>query len=127
MSLETAWAELNRTLGKSWSWGAYEGKDQFEQALITALALMDKQMRRERQGRCWDSLRGFTVTDPETGQYPDDVIMEDWAYELPGFEVDRFAVTEDGDLIVIDDCGKVCKCPPDRYKVSFEWGNRRGE
>ena len=51
MSLETAWAELNRTLGKSWSWGAYEGKDQFEQALITALALMDKQMRRERQGQ----------------------------------------------------------------------------
>lgn len=68
-------------------------------------------------------MRGFTVIDNTTGEYPDCakiVWEEDWAKGLVYCDIDGFAVAEDGRLILMDDCGNCACCPPDRFTVIWE-------
>lgn len=70
-------------------------------------------------------MRGFTVIDNETGKYPDCqkiALTEEWAKHLIYCDIDMFAVTEDGGLILMDDCGNCAYCPSDRFTVIFEKG-----
>ena len=68
-------------------------------------------------------MTGFTVIDRKTGKYPDTstiALKEDWAKHLIYCDIDCFAICEDGNLILTDDCGNVAYCPPDRFDVVWE-------
>ncbi len=70
-------------------------------------------------------MNSFTVIDNETGAYPDCekiALSEEWAKHLIYCDIDTFAVTEDGNLILLDDCGNFAFCPADRFTVVFEKG-----
>lgn len=62
----------------------------------------------------------FDVIDKTTGKYPDlETIArkEEWAKDLIYCDMDGFCISEDGDLILIDDCGNFAYCPVDRFEV----------
>ena len=64
----------------------------------------------------------FTVIDNKTGCYPDVeklALTEDWAKHLIPCDIDTFALTEDGSLILLDDCGNCAYCPNDRFTVKL--------
>lgn len=65
----------------------------------------------------------FTIIDNTTGNYPDCekiALEEDWAKGLIYCDIDTFAITEDGNLILMDDCGNSAYCPADRFTIVFE-------
>lgn len=65
----------------------------------------------------------FEVVDNQTGGYPDCekiALTEDWAKRLIYCDIDCFALTEDGDLILIDDCNNIAYPPSDRFTVKFD-------
>ena len=68
-------------------------------------------------------MKGFTVIDNKTGCYPDCEKIarkEKWAKHLCYCDIDCFAITEDGTLVLMDDCGGVAFCPADRFTVVWE-------
>ena len=71
-------------------------------------------------------MNGFTVIDNKTGKYPNCekiVLKEEWAKHLIYCDIDCFAISEDGNLFLIDDCGNCAYCPTDRFTVVFEKGD----
>ena len=67
----------------------------------------------------------FTVIDNKTGNEPDCgniALNEEWAKHLIYCDIDTFAITEDGALILLDDCGNCAYCPDGRFTVVFEKG-----
>ena len=75
-------------------------------------------------------MNGFTVIDNQTGAYPDCekiALTEEWAKGLIYCDIDEFAITEDGILILMDDCGNCAYCPSDRFTVVFERSNNNAE
>lgn len=65
----------------------------------------------------------FIVIDNLTGKEGDTqaiVLNEDWAKHLLCCDISGFAILEDGNLILMDDCDKVAYCPPDRFTVKSE-------
>ena len=70
----------------------------------------------------------FKVIDKKTNKEADEyeiALHEDWAQGLIYCDMDGFAITADGSLILCDECGKFAYCPPDRFKVILE-PNERG-
>lgn len=70
-------------------------------------------------------MKGFTVIDNQTGRYPNCekiALTEGWAKHLMHCDIDAFALTEDGALMLLDDCGNCAYCPTDRFTVVFEKG-----
>ena len=68
----------------------------------------------------------FTVIDKNTGEYPDletIALTEDWAKGLVYCDMEGFAIQEDGTLILMDECGNLRYCPPDRFEVVWEEGD----
>ena len=64
---------------------------------------------------------GFIVIDNKTGTIPDVEEIEtteDWAGNLCYCDIEGFAITEDGSLILIDECGRYAYCPSDRFTVA---------
>jgi RNA polymerase subunit RPABC4/transcription elongation factor Spt4 len=71
----------------------------------------------------------FKVIDNQTGQTPDCekiALNEEWAKNLIYCDIDTFAITEDGVLVLTDDCGNMAYCPPDRFTVEQESENQKG-
>lgn len=67
--------------------------------------------------------REFTVIDNKTGEYPDlweIATKEEWAKGLMYCDMDGFALLENGQLILLDECGRFEYCPSDRFTVVFE-------
>lgn len=65
----------------------------------------------------------FTVTDGQTGQEPDlekIVLTEPWAKGLIWCDVEGFALTQDGELILLDECGQWRCCPEGRFQVVYQ-------
>ena len=65
---------------------------------------------------------GFTVIDTTTNQYPDlwkIATTEEWAKHLMDCDMEGFAISEDGGLLLLDECGGVAYCPADRFKVVY--------
>lgn len=65
----------------------------------------------------------FEVIDNLTGNAPDCekiALTEEWAKHLIYCDIDCFAITEDGDLILIDDCNNIAYPPSDRFTVKFD-------
>ena len=67
--------------------------------------------------------RSFTVIDKKTGRYPDVVKIckkEEWASNLIYCDIDGFAITEDGGMVLMDECGNVASCPCNRFEIKWE-------
>ena len=65
----------------------------------------------------------FSVIDNRTGKYPDCetiALTEEWAKHLIYCDIDCFAITEDGNLILIDDCNNIAYPPADRFTVIID-------
>lgn len=65
----------------------------------------------------------FTVIDTKTGEYPDleeIALTEEWAKHLMYCDMDGFAITEDGSLILMDECGRQADTPEGRFIVVLE-------
>ena len=68
----------------------------------------------------------FRVIDKRTGKEPDCydceqfALTEEWAQNLIYCDIEGFAITEDGALILCDECGNVAYCPQNRFKIIFE-------
>ena len=62
----------------------------------------------------------FTVIDKATGKYPDlkqVAPKEEWAQNLIYCDMEGFCISEDGDLLLMDECGNIAYCPPGRFRV----------
>lgn len=62
----------------------------------------------------------FTVIDNKTGEYPDlwnIALKEDWAKGLVYCDVEGFYISEDGELVLVDDCDNMAYCPDGRFTV----------
>ena len=64
----------------------------------------------------------FKVIDNNTGKEPNLNLIchEYWSERLLQCDVDQFAVTEDGHLLLIDDCENMVYCPKDRFTIIKE-------
>lgn len=65
----------------------------------------------------------FIVIDKKTKKEADEyklALKEDWAKGLCYCDMDGFAITQDGMLILLDECGKYTYCPENRFKVVAE-------
>ena len=66
----------------------------------------------------------FTVIDSKTGEYPDVekiALKEEWAKRLVYCDIDGFYLGQDGELILVDDCGNCATCPTGRFKIEMEF------
>lgn len=66
----------------------------------------------------------FSVIDLKTGEYPDlehIARTEEWAQRLNPCDTEGFCITEDGNLILMDECGNYAYCPPDIFQVNFDF------
>lgn len=65
----------------------------------------------------------LNVIDKNTGMYPDVekiALTEEWAKGLIHCDIDSFAIKEDGSLVLMDECGNVVSCPPNRFDIVLE-------
>ena len=64
----------------------------------------------------------FNVVDNKTDKEPnfENICRENWAKHLLKNDIDQFAITEDGKIILIDDCGNMVYCPKDRFTIIKE-------
>lgn len=65
----------------------------------------------------------FTIIDTKTGNYPDVEKIartEEWPSELVYCDIEGFAISEDGQLLLLDECGSFRYCPNGRFKIEFE-------
>lgn len=70
----------------------------------------------------------FAVIDLKTGKYSDPCKIakeEEWAAKLIYCDMKGFAIAEDGDLILVDECGNAAYCPPNRFKIVWEENNEQ--
>lgn len=68
--------------------------------------------------------RKFWVRDSHTGEKADieAIVREEWASGLIPFDMEGFALTEEGCLLLMDECGNFAYCQPDRFEVVWEDG-----
>ena len=67
----------------------------------------------------------FVVIDKKTKKEADCYKIarkEDWAKCLCYCDMEGFAITQEGMLILLDECGKYTYCPDNRFKVVAESG-----
>lgn len=72
----------------------------------------------------------FKVIDNTTGKEADTwniALHEEWAQSLVYCDMEGFLITEDGYLMLADECGHVVYCDPERFKVVFEDDRPHGE
>lgn len=98
--------------GLTWDdWINWHSESEVQEIAKAALELL-----RDRQNVKME----FGVIDPQTGGYPDTekiALTEDWAKHLIYCDINSFAITEDGHLLLTDDCGNIAYCPEGRFKV----------
>ena len=62
----------------------------------------------------------FRVVDKKTGREadPEDIALhEDWAKGLIYCDMEGFALLQNGQLILMDECGNYEFCPEDRFEI----------
>ena len=65
----------------------------------------------------------FIVIDKKTGIEADPyeiALHEEWAKHLCYWDMDGFAIMQDGTLILCDEWGQMAHCPEGRFEVVFE-------
>lgn len=67
----------------------------------------------------------FRVIDNKTGKAPTDRVITNIARKngLLEFDIDCFAITEDGFLLLIDDCGNIAYCDYKRFSIELLEGD----
>lgn len=65
----------------------------------------------------------FEVIDTTTGRPPSEKVIDRIAkeYGLMRHDIDQFAVTEDGHLVLIDDCGNCSYLNAERFNLKVWW------
>lgn len=66
----------------------------------------------------------FNVIDLKTGTNADVekiALKEDWAKNLLYCYIYGFYIGQNGELILVDDCGNCATCPPGRFKIEMEF------
>lgn len=64
----------------------------------------------------------FVVIDNKTGEEADAyeiALKEDWAKGLIYCDIEGFAILEEGNLVLLDECGNVAYCPNDRFTIRY--------
>lgn len=72
----------------------------------------------------------FRVVDNKTGKEADTwniALHEEWAQGLVYCDMEGFLISEDGQLMLADECGHVVYCDSERFKVVFEDERPHGE
>lgn len=61
----------------------------------------------------------FEIIDKKTGRPPTERVITNIAKKqgLMEMDIDQFAVCEDGQIILLDDCGRVAYCDMSRFEV----------
>ena len=65
----------------------------------------------------------FVVIDKRTGKEANEYTIamhEEWAAGLTYCDMEGFAISQDGTLLLIDECGVYRTCPYDRFEVAPE-------
>lgn len=64
----------------------------------------------------------FKIIDRKTGKEPTQRVINNIARKshLMEFDIDQFAICEDGQIILLDDCGNIAYCDMKRFKVEME-------
>lgn len=64
----------------------------------------------------------FKIIDRKTGKEPTQRVIDNIARKsnLMVFDIDQFAICEDGQIILLDDCGNIAYCDMERFKVEME-------
>ena len=64
----------------------------------------------------------FTVIDKETGREVSAEVMQRIAKNggLMEMDIDEFAITESGSLLLMDDCGNITYCVQDAFEIRLE-------
>lgn len=68
----------------------------------------------------------FYIIDKRTGKEPifdhNHIFKEKWFKEsgLIGCDIDGWYISEDGTLVLVDDCGKVAYPPIDRFDIVYD-------
>ena len=68
-------------------------------------------------------ITGFLVIDTQTNASADlrkIALEEEWAKDLMYCDMEGFAITEDGYLILLDECGKYAYCPTGRFSIEVQ-------
>ena len=66
----------------------------------------------------------FNDIGTKTGEYPDlehIARTEEWAQNLIPCDMEGFYINEDGNLLLMDECGNYVCCPHNRFKVVVEF------
>lgn len=63
----------------------------------------------------------FRVIDKKTGKEPTERVIDNIAKKqnLMLYDIDQFAICEDGSIALLDDCGNVAYCDRKRFKVEL--------
>ena len=64
----------------------------------------------------------FKIIDKRTGKEPTQRVINNIAekYRLVTCDIDQFAVTEDGSIILLDDCGNIAYFSLDKFEIRIE-------
>lgn len=70
-----------------------------------------------------EGIRSFRVIDTKTGKEADTyeiALHEDWAKHLIYCDIDGWAISDCGSLMLLDDCGSFAYADRERFKVVWE-------
>lgn len=70
---------------------------------------------------------GFSIIDTQTNtsaELEKIALKEEWAKDLMYCDMEGFAITESGDLILLDECGKYAYCPTGRFSIEIKIAQR---
>lgn len=64
----------------------------------------------------------FTVIDKDTGREVSEKVISKIAKNggLMEFDIDQFAVTEDGSIVLLDECGNFTYCVQDAFELKID-------
>lgn len=65
----------------------------------------------------------FYVIDKQTNDEADRaelILTEEWANHLLAMDPGEWAIDEDGQLLLIDDCNNIAYAPPGRFRILWE-------
>ena len=64
----------------------------------------------------------FSVIDKNTGREVSGSVIREIAKNggLMQFDIDQFAITEDGNIVLLDECGNFTYCMQDAFEIKID-------
>ena len=108
--------------GLTWDdWEEYHSRREVQQIALAALEMLRSYQDGDGNQIKRESGIGFSVIDPKTGEYPNVwkiALTEEWAKQLMYGDIDEFAISEEGQLVLLDECGNYAYCPEGRFETT---------